>query len=290
MLYINSASEKGVSVNFLIKIKCLLAVLVLAANPVWAEMPKVLASIAPVHSIASSVMAGVGTPDLLIGADQSPHHFSLKPSDAAKLNQADLIIIVHPLLESGLRRALEDKADRLVVLIEDAADPHAWLDPAQGAAMAQKIAAVLSNTDPAHAALYQNNADALQARLAVLTADLQARIAPLQDAKYIVAHNAFASFEQAMGIGHMGTLSVDEHFPASALRVAQLRSRLKANPGACVFTEPQFPSTQLELLVKDTGAQRGVLDPLGASLAPGPALYEAMLKQLAESFIACFED
>ena len=165
MLYINNGSEKGVSVKFLIKIKWLLPALMIIAGPLQAGSLKVVASIPPIHSITAQVMEGAGVPALLIKAHQSPHHFSLKPSTAATLNRADVIIIVHPHLEEGLARALEDKQDALVVLVDHAGDPHAWLDPLEGVAMAAKIAEALSTRDPANAALYHANARALQTRI-----------------------------------------------------------------------------------------------------------------------------
>ena len=50
--------------------------------------PNVVASIKPVHSLVASVMAGIGTPHLVLDGGASPHGFSLKPSDAAALSQA----------------------------------------------------------------------------------------------------------------------------------------------------------------------------------------------------------
>lgn len=289
MLYINNASEKGVSVKFLIKIKWLLPALMIIAGPLQAGTLKVVASIPPVHSITAQVMEGAGVPALLIKAHQSPHHFSLKPSTAAALNRADVIIIVHPHLEEGLARALEDKQDALVVLVDHDGDPHAWLDPLEGVAMAAKIAEALSTRDPANAALYQANARALQVRLGALKDVMAARVRAHIKAHYIVVHDGFGSFERAMGIKNMGALAADDHVPASARRITELRKMLMAHPGACVFSEPQFPVAQVRLLTKGTGARQGRLDPLGASFRPGPALYEAMLKALAEDFAACFE-
>ena len=45
----------------------------------------VVASIKPVHSLVSAVMAGVAEPHLIIRGAQSPHTFSMRPSDAAAL-------------------------------------------------------------------------------------------------------------------------------------------------------------------------------------------------------------
>ena len=40
---------------------------------------KVVASIKPIHSLASYLMDGVGKPDLIVDGYNSPHTFALKP-------------------------------------------------------------------------------------------------------------------------------------------------------------------------------------------------------------------
>ena len=42
-----------------------------------ADSPKVVVDIAPVHSLVSKVMTGVGKPDLIIPAEASPHAYQL---------------------------------------------------------------------------------------------------------------------------------------------------------------------------------------------------------------------
>ena len=40
---------------------------------------KVVASIKPIHSLASYLMDGIGKPDLIVDGYSSPHGFALKP-------------------------------------------------------------------------------------------------------------------------------------------------------------------------------------------------------------------
>ncbi len=68
---------------------------------------KVVTSIKPIHSLASSVMQGVGAPTLIIDGAQSPHGFNLKPSQARKLQEADLVFWIGPQLETFLEKALQ---------------------------------------------------------------------------------------------------------------------------------------------------------------------------------------
>ena len=100
---------------FLLSILSLLSVF----TSVNAEI-KVVASIKPIHSLASYLMDGVGKPDLIVDGYASPHGFALKPSHAKMLQNADLIFWVGEDLESFLEKPLKSivkKAEK-VELIE----------------------------------------------------------------------------------------------------------------------------------------------------------------------------
>ena len=73
---------------------------------------KVVASIKPIHSLASYLMDGVGKPDLIVDGYNSPHGFALKPSHAEMLQNADLIFWVGEDLESFLEKPLKSIAKK----------------------------------------------------------------------------------------------------------------------------------------------------------------------------------
>ncbi len=75
---------------------------------------KVVTSIKPIHSLASYVMDGVGKPDLIVDGFNSPHSFSLKPSHAKMIENADLIIWVGEDLEAFLEKPLNTIAKKSV--------------------------------------------------------------------------------------------------------------------------------------------------------------------------------
>lgn len=79
--------------------------------PAFADAPRVVTDIAPVHSLVSQVMAGVGTPDLLLDGSADPHSVQLKPSQARAVSQADLVVWVGEELEPWLARVLEGLGD-----------------------------------------------------------------------------------------------------------------------------------------------------------------------------------
>ena len=80
-------------------------------TPVNAEI-KVVASIKPIHSLASYLMDGVNKPDLIVDGYASPHGFALKPSHAKMLQNADLIFWVGEDLENFLEKPLNSIAKK----------------------------------------------------------------------------------------------------------------------------------------------------------------------------------
>ena len=76
----------------------------------------VVASVKPLHSLVSGVMEGVQKPDLIVKGAASPHTYSLKPSQAKQLEEADLVFWMGHELESFLEQPLEAIATKAKVV------------------------------------------------------------------------------------------------------------------------------------------------------------------------------
>jgi len=80
---------------------------------------KVVTSIKPIHSLASYIMGGVGSPGLIVDGYNKPHSFQLKPSHAKMLEQADIIFWIGEDLENFLEKPLDTiakKAEKIELL------------------------------------------------------------------------------------------------------------------------------------------------------------------------------
>lgn len=75
---------------------------------------KVVASIKPIHSLVSAVMQDVGEPVLLVEGAGSPHTYSLKPSQARQLQEADAVFWMGHDLEAFLENSIENIAVKAV--------------------------------------------------------------------------------------------------------------------------------------------------------------------------------
>lgn len=66
--------------------------IILISGVLKADAPNVVADIAPVHSLVSLVMKGIGQPQMLIPQNASPHHYAMRPSEAKALQEANLVV------------------------------------------------------------------------------------------------------------------------------------------------------------------------------------------------------
>ncbi|MDO6670800.1 zinc ABC transporter substrate-binding protein [Cobetia amphilecti] len=70
-----------------------------------AEVPSVAVDIPPVHSLVSRVMGELGSPELVIQSGASPHGYSMRPSEAKALSDADVVFFVSDDLTPWLAKA-----------------------------------------------------------------------------------------------------------------------------------------------------------------------------------------
>ena len=287
------------------------------ATSASAEVPVVVTDIQPVQSLVAMVMGDLGSPELLLPKGGDEHSYQMKPSQAAALADAGLVVWVGPELTPWLDRALDalGKAPAQLVLLDapgtvtrqfpkgedhdheaageeehhhhDGTDPHAWLDPTNASLWLGLIAESLSGIDPEHAATYAANAAAAQVQIAALDTELKARLAPVADRQFIAFHDAYGYFVGHYGLTLAGTVALGDASAPGAARLAEIRD-LAEHGAVCIFPELQHDPKMVESIAQDTGVKQGAaLDPTGSFMEPGPDLYPAMMNALADTLVAC---
>ncbi len=98
-----------------------------------AEVSNVAVDIAPIHSLVARVMDGVGEPDLIVPPGASPHEYNLRPSEAAALQEANLVFWMGEDLTPWMEGAVETLADRATVVSLLEADGTILLDSRESA-------------------------------------------------------------------------------------------------------------------------------------------------------------
>ena len=301
-----------------------LATTVLSTSATLAKADvKVVASIKPVHSLVAAVMQGVGSPDLIVEGAASPHTYSLKPSQARRLQEADLIFWIGHELEAFLEKPIDGIATgaTAVSLLDshgltkvtfrdggafedhghddhghdethddhghDGFDQHVWLDPVNAKAIIHEIGEALSEADPDNAAAYAANASSVMGRLDSLVTEINAELQPVKGRGYIVFHDAYRYFETRFGMTAIGSITVSPEVLPGAERIAELQEKVGHLKATCVFAEPQFKPKLVATVTENTDAGTGVLDPLGTSIDDGPELYFTLIRNMARSLKDC---
>lgn len=286
----------------------------------------VVASIKPIHSLVASVMEGVGTPSLVVDGGGSPHTYSLRPSTARKIANADVVFWVGPQMESFLETPLENLAGSATVVDlkdagglrllqfrkggnfeeheheepageddhedheDEAFDMHLWLDPQNALAMLTEIEQALATADPANASEYAANAKAEAAEIKALAAKLKEDLKQHQGKSFVVFHDAYRYFEEAFDLKAVGSVTISPEVLPGARRLSQVRGKLKNLGVTCVFSEAQFNPRMVEVLKEGTSVNTAELDPLGSTLEAGPQLYTQLLKGMGTAFNACLTE
>ena len=286
---------------------------------------KVVTSIKPIHSLVSYIMDGVGKPGVIVDGYNSPHGFSLKPSHAKMLENADLVIWVGEDLEAFLEKPLETiakKATNIELMDlkgikklefreknifeghenhkehddhkekdnhEDHAhgehDPHVWLDPVNAKVFIKEITKQLIKLDSANSSIYKSNSKKALAEMDELIKDIKNNLK--KDLRFVVFHDAYQYFEDRFGIKVLGALTVNTDVMPGAEQLSKIREAIEHEKVNCLFSEPQFNPSIIKSIAKDTSVKTGILDPLGAELDKGKDLYFDLLKNMAASFKGC---
>jgi zinc transport system substrate-binding protein len=285
---------------------------------------KVVATIKPIHAIVARVMEGVGTPALLVQGQASPHTYSLKPSDARALNDADVVFRVSEQIEpftGKIARSLP-KSVEFVTLAEapgltlherrrsgtfeahdhgakghhhdhddeDGAggrDAHIWLDPDNARKLAAHVADVLARRAPEHKEKLAANAARLDADIAALAGEIATELAPVAGRPFVVFHDAYQYFERRFGLMAIGSITVSPDVQPSGKRLNAVRRKIEKLGAVCVFAEPQFQPKLVAAVTEGTNARAGTLDPEGVLLEPGPEAYAQLLRNLARNLKSC---
>ena len=305
---------------------------------------KVVASIKPIHSLASHLMHGVAKPDLIVDGYASPHGFALKPSHAKMLQNADIVFWVGEDLENFLEKPLDSiakKAEKIELLEikglnklkfrernifddhdhkkkddhddhddhdhakkEDGHkeddhddhdgheehhhgehDPHIWLDPINAKVILNEMVEHLIENDAKNATTYKSNLEKALKDIDKLTIEVMTDLN--QSTSSIVFHDAYQYFEKRFNVNVLGAFTVNTDVMPGAEQLAEIREVIEHDKVACIFSEPQFNPDIINAVAKDMDIKTGVLDPLGATLTPGKALYFDLIKNMSKSFKGC---
>ena len=285
----------------------------------------VVASLKPIGFIASAIADGVTETQVLLPDGASEHDYSLRPSDAKRLQNADLVVWIGPEMEAFMDKTASAFPDAKKVTISalpgvkpllmkgaddddhdhdhDHADAqkgdtdhhhgeynmHLWLSPEIARLSAVAIHDKLVELMPQSRAKLDANLKDFEAQLAATDKQVGNELAPLKGKGYFVFHDAYGYYEKHYGMTSLGHFTVNPEIQPGAQRLHEIRTQLVEQKATCVFAEPQFRPAVVEAVARGTTVRMGTLDPLGTNIQLGKTSYMAFLSQLANQYASCLK-
>lgn len=223
--------------------------LLFAAAPAWAKL-NVVATTQDPAAIASAIGGERVAVTPLCKGHQDPHYLDAKPSFMLAINKADLVLAIGldlevawlPPLLTGARNPkvlpgnpgyldlstlvvpleVGGSADRAEGDVHPRGNPHYWLDPENGRALARGIAARLTQLDPEGATTFAANLKAFEATLDARSVQWAKAMAPLAGKPIIAFHKSWPYFAARYQLPIAGYVEPKPGVPPTAQHTVQV--------------------------------------------------------------------
>ncbi|MFE7772757.1 metal ABC transporter substrate-binding protein [Streptomyces sp. NPDC057445] len=252
----------------------------------------VVASFYPMQYLAEQIGGNHVEVTTLTKPGVEPHDLELKPRQVSELRRADYVLYlkgIQPAVDEAIAQAgVKNTVDAATLTEleahgtgaghdhghghegeedtgeehEGAADPHVWLDPVKYTEVAKGVGASLEKADPAHAADYKKNTDALVAKLNGLNTKFTEGLKNTGTKTFITTHSAFGYLAERYGLEQQGIAGIDPESEPSPARIKELRTIAEEDKVTTVFFETLASDRTAKTLAKDAGLKTDVLDPL----------------------------
>lgn len=266
---------------------------------------KVAASIPDLASIAASVggehveVFAIARP----GADV--HRVEVLPSYMVKVSRADVYLKVGLELDRWADGIIDGSRNGRLRIVDCARDivplekpstvnasmgdvhpfgnPHYWLDPRNGIAVAHAVAEALSAEDPVHAADYAANEQRFAKEAQACFERNAAAAAALPERTVFTYHASWVYLAEAFGLEVAGTAEPVPGIPPTAKHLAELVDVARARRVPVLIQEPYFPDDAGKFLARETGLRVVKAAPSCDGVEPGSYLahFDALFALLA---------
>ena len=231
---------------------------------------KILASFYPMYVMTLNVVGD--TPDVSVECMTEPitgclHDYQLTPENLKTLAGSDVFVMNGARMETFLEKAVR-QAPQLKVIeasrgikraFED--NPHVWVSIGGAMEETRNIADGLAAADPAHAAIYAENAARYIARLDALRQEMHAALDGLKHRDIITFHEAFPYFASEFHLKIVGVVEREPGSEPNAGELAHTISMVRENKVKALFAEPQYPAKSAQIIERETGVPVSILDP-----------------------------
>lgn len=282
----------------------------------------IISSVKPIAFITQAISDGVTNTDILLPDGTSPHTYSLKPSDLAKIKTAELIIWVGEDLETFMPTVLKNIDKNKQIELMDIPtiknllrtstnnhdqqkththnndsdhdhhgeyDEHIWLSPKIANEIAQAVHDKLISIYPDKKDIFDENLNEFTVKLAETEQNIAKKLINVQNSGYFVFHDAYGYFESQFGLKNLGSFTINPAVQPGVQTVYAIKRELKEHQAVCVFREPQFSPAVIEKIVNGTDVRIGELNPLGTDITLSKNAYSQFLLKLTQQLLDCLD-
>ncbi|MBZ0269240.1 metal ABC transporter substrate-binding protein [bacterium] len=240
---------------------------------------KVLAATNDLAGIARAVGGELLEIDVVARPDRDLHTLEVRPSTMRKAAKADIYLEVGLSLDQWSLDIVRGSRNRHldVVRCSDAitpeevpqgridasmgdvhpeGNPHYWLDPENGVAVARFLAKEFAEADPAHAADYEAGAERFANEVESRMADWDQR---LRGAVFVEYHKMWIYLAERFGMEIAGQVEPLPGIPPSAHDLADLAAAIRQRGHLPVVRDVYHDKSLVQFLVREAGARPVVL-------------------------------
>jgi zinc/manganese transport system substrate-binding protein len=232
---------------------------------------------------------------------QDPHQIQARPALISRLRNADLLVCTGAELEIGwlpvlLRQASNGKVqpgqpgyfeatsvinllekparlDRAEGDVHPAGNPHIQTDPRNMRIVAAALAKRLAMVDPAHAAGYQQRAQAFDQALGAAMEKMLAQAAPLKGVVFVSYHKAWIYLANWLGMTEAANIEPKPGVPPGSAYIAELLDKIPSfkarmivyaayedpKPSQFVADKSHLPAVMLPFTVGGDDASKDII-------------------------------
>lgn len=253
---------------------------------------QVVTTVSPITNIVQNIGGDRVSVTGIVPEGVNSHTYEPAPSDAAVMEDADIVFINGLHLEEPTRELAEANvgdgvpivqlADRTISEDEYIFDfsfprsegfpnPHLWTNPPYAKDFAEIVRDELSELDPEGSPTFEENFDAFAERVDTLDAAIRSATETVaeEDRKLLTYHDSFPYFAREYGWEVVGAIQPSDFAEPTPQEIVGLIEQIRAEDLPAIFGSEVFPSPVLEQIAAETGAT--YVDDLRDDDLPGEA-------------------
>jgi ABC-type Zn uptake system ZnuABC Zn-binding protein ZnuA len=247
--------------------------------------PKIVATTSMIADIAQNIAGNRLKIDCILPIGSDPHLHEPTPRDAQMVGEANLVLVNGLTLEGWMKELIENSGTkaRIVTCTEGiqaivseqfhgSADPHAWMQAANGIIYAQNICKALSVLNPAESSVYEDNLKKYVQQLTDLDQFIKITIASIPENRRVLvtSHDAFHYYGARYGLRLEAVLGTSTDADVQTSDMVRLAKVLATTGVPALFVESTINPKLLQQIAADNHVEVGgklFADSLGDSVA-----------------------